>query len=349
MNKPTLRPFGHTPGGEPVELIELQNGVLSCQIITFGAALRTLSVPKRDGTPVDVVLGYDRAEDYAQQDGYLGAVVGRYANRIAEGRFSLGGEIFTLATNDGANHLHGGNVGFSHRVWQVAALGENFVTLTLESEDGEEGYPGTLSVRVTYHLDGHSLSIRYEAVTDGDTVCNLTNHSYFNLSGHNSGSVLEQEMTLFAPGYTPTDEGSIPYGHIAPVEGTPMDLRTPTPIGRHIEEDFLQLTQALGYDHNFVLEREGAGLSPAARAHSPRTGITMEVRTTLPGIQFYTGNYLNEGRPGKDGCTYGHRGGFCLETQFFPNSPNCSAFRSPVLRPGEVFDHETVFSFSVDG
>ena len=349
MNPSNLLPFGHTPGGEPVELIRLDNGTLSCELITFGAAVRALTVPDRTGTPVDVVLGYDRAEDYAVQEGYLGAVAGRYANRIAEGRFSLSGEEFTLAKNDGDNHLHGGVVGFSHRVWQVAELERDRVTLTLESPHGEEGYPGTLWARVTYRLEGRALSVRFRAVTDRDTVCNLTNHSYFNLSGHDSGPVLDQEITLFASGYTPTDEGSIPYGTVAPVEGTPMDLRASTPIGRHMDENFLQLVQAKGYDHNFALDRTGAGLSPAARVFSAQTGITMEVSTTLPGIQFYTGNYLNEGRRGKGGCAYGPRHGFCLETQFFPNSPNCPAFPSPLLRPGETYDHETVFSFSAEG
>ena len=347
MASSSLRPFGRTPGGDPVHLITLDNDVLSCQIITFGAALRTLSVPGRGGTPVDVVLGYDTVEEYAALDGYLGAVVGRYANRIAGGRFSLHGEEYTLAVNDGANHLHGGAVGFSHRVWQVEGFRPDRAVLTLESPDGEEGYPGNLSVRVTYRLEGSALSICYEAVTDKDTVCNLTNHSYFNLSGHGFGPVLDQTIALFADHYTPTDEGSIPYGSILPVADTPMDLRIPTPIGARIREEFPQLIQARGYDHNYVLRSGKGPLRPAALAFSPATGISMGVHTTLPGLQFYTANFLNEGRPGKDGRTYGPRSGFCLETQFFPNSPNCPTFPSPLLRPGEKFHHETVFSFSV--
>lgn len=244
MEEASRRPFGQAPTGQPVELLTLDNGRVRCEILTFGAALRSLEVPDRTGGRVDVVLGYGALEDYLRYDGYLGAVVGRYANRIAKGRFTLDGKEYALAVNSGPNHLHGGSVGFSHRVWQVEALERDRAVLALTSPDGEEGYPGDLTVRVTYRLDGSALELRYEAVSDKDTPCNLTNHSYFNLSGHASGPVLDQEIAIRAQRYTPTDGDSIPLGTIEPVEGTPMDLRTLTPIGAHIDDDFVQLRQA---------------------------------------------------------------------------------------------------------
>ena len=261
MTQPSRRPFGTTPGGQPVELLILDNGTLRCELLTLGATLRTLEVPGRNGSRVDVVLGYDAQEDYLTYGGYLGAVVGRFANRIARGRFSLNGKEYTLAVNDGPNHLHGGLVGFSHRGWQVEELTDDRAVLSLTSPDGEEGYPGTLTARVTYRLDGSALELRYEAVSDKDTPCSLTNHSYFNLAGHASGPVLDQEICIHAQGYTPTDGTSIPLGTVEPVEGTPMDLRAPTAIGTHIEDDFAQLRQAGGYDHNYVVEG-ACGLGP---------------------------------------------------------------------------------------
>ena len=347
MNQSSRRPFGVTRSGEPVELLTLDNGTLSCEILTFGAALRALTVPDRRGQNVDVVLGYDRLSDYETRDGYLGAVVGRYANRIARGQFSLHGKTYSLAVNNGPNHLHGGIVGYSYRVWTVEELTGQRAVLTLESPDGEEGYPGALSLRVTYTLEGSALSLRYEALAHGDTVCSLTNHSYFNLSGQGSGPVLDQVLSLCASRYTPADETSIPYGTLDPVEGTPMDLRTPTPIGAHIGDDFEQLKLGHGYDHNYVVDGPMGTLRPAARAFSPKTGIAMEVETTLPGVQLYTANFLEEGCPGKGGAVYGPRHAFCLETQFFPDSPNQPAFPSALLRAGERYDHTTRFSFSV--
>ena len=339
-------PFGVTRRGEAAELLTLNNGVLSCEIITFGAALRALSVPDREGRPVDVVLGYDSLEEYENRDGYLGAVVGRYANRIAGGRFSLNGREYTLAVNNGPNHLHGGIVGYSYRVWTVEELTGCKAVLTLESPDGEEGYPGALSLRVTYLLEGSALTLRYEALAHGDTVCNLTNHSYFNLSGQGTGPALDQLLTLNASCYTPADETSIPLGTLEEVAGTPMDFRSPTPIGQRIADDFEQLRLGNGYDHNYAVDGPMGVLRPAARASSPRTGIVMEVETTLPGVQLYTANFLEEGRPGKSGASYGPRHAFCLETQFFPDSPNQPAFPSTVLRAGERYDHTTRFVFS---
>lgn len=337
--------FGVTAAGARVELLTLDNGAISCQIITFGAALRALCVPDRDGKKVDVLLGYDTLEEYQRHDAYLGAVVGRYANRIAKGRFILHDQTYTLAVNNGPNHLHGGIVGFSHKVWTVEELTDTRAVLTLDSPDGEEGYPGHLCVKVTYNLEANGLSIRYQAHSDKDTPCNLTNHAYFNLNGQGTGPVLDQKIAIFAQSYTPTDEDSIPLGWVEPVENTPMDLRTLTPIGAQIGEPFTQLIQGKGYDHNYVLDGEVGRLHPAAQAYCGATGIEMRVETTLPGVQFYTANFLEEGRAGKDGVVYGPRHGFCLETQFYPDSPNQEAFPSSILRAGEEFDHTTRFIF----
>lgn len=345
---PSIRPFGTTPEGQTVSLITLDNGILSCHILTYGATLQALYVPDRRGRGVDVVLGYDTLEEYMAQDGYLGATVGRYANRIAGGRFSLNGREYLLAANNGNNHLHGGIRGFSHRNWSVDNCTADSLTLSLESKDGEEGYPGTLLVKVTYALQGHALSIRYHAVSDADTPCNLTNHSYFNLSGHAGGPVLDQQVQLFAQTYTPSNAESIPLGAIVPVEGTPMDLQSPTAIGAHIEEDFHQLVQGHGYDHNYVVDGEAGTLRPAARAYSGDTGITMQVHTTQPGVQFYTANFLEAGRRGKGGCAYGPRHAFCLETQNFPDAPNQPAFPRAVLKRNEAYQHTTEFIFTAE-
>ena len=343
--------FGRMPDGTEVEEITLRGGGITCKIITYGGAVRSLAVPDRDGNPVDVVLGFDTLEDYIAQDKYIGALVGRYANRIGGARFTLDGVEYTLAANDGPNSLHGGKVGFDKQVWTVEELSENAVTLSLTSPDMQEGYPGTLSVRVTYTLSDGALSIGYWAGSDKDTVCNLTNHSYFNLSGHDSGSVESQDIRLFASRYTPTVPGSIPTGEIAPVEGTFMDLRRTQPIGACIDEDFDQLVMAGGWDHNWVIDGwDGAGcqdtLRPAAWAWSPDTCIVMETFTTLPGVQFYAGNFVDGCPAGKGGAAYGKRQGFCLETQFFPDSPNRPGFPSCVLRAGEEYRSTTVYRFS---
>lgn len=341
----TITPFGNTHSGESVFLIELDNGVISCKIITYGATIQSLTVPDRNGNPVDVVLGYDTLEEYLTHDGYLGATVGRYANRIAKGQFSLNGKTYNLAVNNGSNHLHGGLQGFSHRVWHIAHSDAHSVTLSLTSDDGEEGYPGMLECSVTFALEGNALHLRYHAITNRDTFCNLTNHSYFNLDGHSAGSVLDQRIQIFADYFTPANEESIPLGTIEPVENTPMDFREPTPIGAHIHEPFSQLLYALGYDHNYVLKEAIGILHPVAAAYAPTTGITMEAETTLPGVHFYTANYLPQGRCGKGGCSYNPRQGFCLETQFFPDSPNQPQFPSALLKAGEAYDHCTIFRF----
>ena len=339
------RIFGYTPGGAEVEELTLRDGALACQILTYGGAVRSLVVPGRDGNPVDVALGFGALEDYMSQDKYMGAVVGRYANRIGGARFTLNGMEYRLAANDGPNSLHGGRAGFDKQVWSVSELSKNRVTLSLDSPGGQEGYPGALSVRVTYTLARGALSIGYWAGHTGDTVFNPSNHTYFNLSGHHSGRVEGQYIRLNASRYTPTLPGSIPTGELAPVDATPMDLRTAQPIGARINEPFGQLTLAGGYDHNWVIDGWDRALRPAALAWSPETGISMEVSTTLPGVQFYTGNYLDGCPAGKGGAVYAARCGFCLETQFFPDTPNQPSFPSCVLRAGEDYNSRTVYRF----
>lgn len=341
------RPFGALPGGGAVEELTLRAGGLSCAVLTYGGAVRALTVPDRAGRPVDVVLGFDRLEDYLAHDGHLGALIGRYANRIGGSRFTLNGAEYPLPANDGPNHLHGGPGGFDRQVWTVEALTDRSAVLALRSPHGQEGYPGTLDVRAAYTLTDGGLTIDYQARCDRDTVCNLTNHSYFNLSGHGSGPVGGQYIQICADRYTPTDRRSIPTGEIAPVEGTPMDLRRPLPMGDGWDRPFPQLALAGGYDHNWALNGWDGSLRPAARAWSPDTGIALEVLTTLPGVQFYSGNYLDGCPAGKGGAPYGRRWGFCLETQFFPDSPNRPQFPSPVLRAGAEYRQRTEYRFSV--
>lgn len=339
--------FGVMPDGTNVEQYTLTAGALSCDIITFGGSIRSLRVPDRNGRSVDVLLGFDTLDAYRTHGKSLGALVGRFANRVGGAKFTLNGTTYSLAANDhGVNHLHGGVLGYNQRVWSVDAASDTALTLSLFSPDGEEGYPGNLKVRVTYTLTEEGLTIAYEAECDKDTVCNLTNHAYFNLSGHDSGPVLDQSIQILADRYTPTDAQSIPTGEIAAVDGTPMDLRRPTPIGAHIGEDFPQLLQAGGYDHNWVVNGESGTLRPIARAVSPVTGITMEALSTLPGVQFYTANFLTGCPAGKGGVSYDKRWGFCLETQFFPDSPNHENFPSCVLRAGKPFKSTTAFRFS---
>lgn len=339
--------FGTLPNGTPVHEYTLRAGALSCSIITYGGALRTLCVPDKNGAPVDVVLGFDTLQDYQKQDKYIGALVGRYANRIGNARFTLNGQEYRLAVNNGPNHLHGGLVGFNSQVWQAEPAAENKLALRLISPDGQENYPGTLLAEVDYTLTAEGLTIAYKAKSSADTVCNLTNHTYFNLAGQASGPITGQQIQLFADCYTPTDAGSIPTGEIAEVAGTPMDLRSLTPIGAHIDDDFIQLKQARGYDHNWVINGEAGMLRPAARAWCPETGIELQVLTTQPGVQFYAGNYLGGCPAGKGGAPYADRWGFALETQNYPDAPNKPGFPSAVLRAGETYSQTTVFQFGI--
>lgn len=352
MPRPTVTraPFGTTPDGRAVELFTLSHPQgMEVAIATYGATIVSLKVPDRNGRLGDVVLGYPTLEGYLRASPYFGAIVGRYGNRIARGRFTLDGTAYQLATNDGPNHLHGGVRGFDKVVWtgQPATTDTTAgVTLTYLSPDGEEGYPGALSVTVTYTLAAsNELRVDYVATTSAPTPVNLTQHSYFNLAG--AGDILAHQLTLAADRYTPVDSTLIPTGDLAPVEGTPFDFRAPVPIGARIGQDDEQLRRGRGYDHNFVLNRAGPGLSLAARVTEPATGRTLEVSTTEPGIQFYSGNFLDGTITGKDGRVYGHRTGFCLETQHYPDSPNQPGFPGTILRPGEEHRSATVFAFGV--
>ena len=344
-------PWGTTPEGEKVDLYTLTNAHgMKATITNYGGILVSLEVPDRDGKLADVVLGYDKLEDYIKESPYFGCIAGRYANRIAKGKFSLEGKEYTLAVKNDANHLHGGLNGFDKMVWNAAPVergGAVGVRLTRTSPDGEEGYPGALTCQVTYALTAdNALVIHYRATTDAPTVLNLTHHSYFNLNGQGEGDILDHELMINADRYTPVDETLIPTGELAPVAGTPLDFTQPTAIGARINEDFVQLVRGGGYDHNFVINRGTDRLSLAAKAYAPKTGRVMEVWTTEPGIQFYAGNFLDGTLAGKDGKKYEHRYGFCLETQHFPDSPNHPGFPSVVLRPGETYRQRTEYRFS---
>ncbi len=353
--KPKLMqgPFDRTPDGQVVDLITLRNGKgLEMTVLTYGGVIMSLKTPDATGALDDIVLGFDDLKSYVEKSPYFGCLIGRYGNRIAKGKFSIDGTAYTLATNNnGVNHLHGGNKGWDKAVWGFEpfqnAKGVG-VVLTHTSKDGDEGYPGTVKAKVTYTLtDANQLIVDYEATTDKATVINLTQHTYFNLAGAKANDILGHELTLNAAQYTPVDDTLIPTGQIAPVEGTPFDFRASTKIGARIGQDNEQLTRGKGYDHNFVLTRTGAGLSEAARVVEPLTGRTMTVATTEPGIQFYSGNFLDGTRVGKGGRVYPQRSGFCLETQHYPDSPNQPTFPSTVLRPGDKYSTQTVFTFGV--
>lgn len=341
-------PFG-TADGRPVELFILTSAQgMEVGLTNFGASLVSWKTPDKEGRLADIVLGYDEVSGYQTYGGYLGALVGRYANRIGNAYFELNGKGYQLAKNDGENHLHGGNVGFSHRVWDVEITGSASVAFSLVSPDGEENYPGTLKVRVEYSLsDEGELRLDYNATSDQDTIVNLTNHAYFNLKGHDQGTILDHVVTINAEHYLPIDPGAIPLGGPAPVAGTPFDFRTPKAVGAEIDADDEQIKNGSGYDHNYVLNRTGSGLVKAAEVFHPETGRVLEVYTTKPGMQFYSGNHLTGGNKGKGGYIYPRRGGLCLETQFYPDSINRPSYPSPILRVGEEYRHTTVFRASV--
>jgi aldose 1-epimerase len=348
----SLAPFGRTPDGRVIELVTLRNphGV-EVRVMTYGGIILSIRTPDRAGQFDDIVLGHDDAAGYFSNGTYFGVLVGRYANRLAKGKFTLDGHAYALATNNGANHLHGGTKGWDQALWKAETFqnaGGVGVVLTLTSPDGDQGYPGTVNARVTYALsDKNELTVDYQAKTDKPTILNLTQHSYFNLAGPKATDILGHELQINADRYTPVDATLIPTGALAPVAGTPFDFRTPTPIGARIGQANEQLTRGKGYDHNWVLNRQGPGLRPAARVVEPTTGRTLDIATTEPGIQFYSGNFLDGTVTGKGGRVYGHRAGFCLETQHFPDSPNHPDFPSTVLRPGQEFTSRTVFTFGV--
>ena len=344
--------FGKTREGVAVSLYTLANkNGLEARITNYGGIVVSLKTPDRRGALADIVLGFDSLEGYLANPGpFFGALVGRYANRIALARFSLAGVVYKLDKNNGENSLHGGARGFDKHVWAPRELPDGGLELTYLSHDGEEGFPGTLKVTAIYHLtDTNELRIDYAATTDKLTVVNLTNHSYFNLKGAGSGDILGHIVTLNAGRFTPVDAGLIPTGELRGVAGTPFDFGKPAAIGSRIEQNDQQLKLGRGYDHNFVLNRPGDGLVLAARVEEPASGRVLEVRTTEPGVQFYTANFLDGSIHGKGGAAYGRRSAFCLETQHFPDSPNQPKFPSTELRPGQAFASTTVFRFLTVG
>jgi aldose 1-epimerase len=341
----TKQAFGRAIDGSAVDLYSLTDGKIEVRIMTYGGTVVSLRVPDRNGKPDDIVLGYDAADQYVAQTPYFGAIVGRYANRIAHGKFQLDGQTYTIPKNDGDNALHGGVRGFDKVVWTAKQIPDG-VELTYVSKDGEQGFPGTLTTNVRYTLSGGALRIEYSAITDKDTVLNLSNHSYFNLAGQGKGDILEHVLKIDASRMTPVDAALIPTGELKSVAGTPFDFRTPTAIGARINVDDVQLRLGKGYDHNFVLDHAAGQLSEAAVVYEPTTGRILRVQTTEPGVQFYTGNFLDGSITGKEGRVYNRRFGFCLETQHFPDSPNQPGFPSTELKAGQKFHSVTVFEFS---
>lgn len=344
--------FGKLPDGQDVEIYTLsnKNGV-EVRIMTYGGVVVSLRTPDRKATLDDIVLGFERVEDYLKENPFFGALVGRYGNRIAKGKFKLGGKQYTLAVNNGENHLHGGLKGFDKALWTAKPLDTTAgvgVELTHTSPDGDEGYPGALQVKVTYTLtDQNEVKIDYFAITDKETVVNLTNHSYFNLRGAGEGEIISTELTINADKFTPVDKGLIPTGEMRPVKGTPFDFTKPKPIGQNIyDESDEQIKFGGGYDHNFVLNKGAGGLTKAAEAYDSKTGRVLEVFTTEPGVQFYTGNFLDGKLSGKGNKAYNKRFAFCLETQHYPDSPNKPEFPTTTLRPGEKYQSQTTWKFS---
>ena len=347
-----LADFSKLADGKNIALYSLINKAgAELAITNYGAKIVSLIVPDKNGKMTDVVTGHNSIEDYIRsEEPYFGAICGRYGNRIAAGKFMIDGITYDqLAINNGPNSLHGGIKGFNAVVWDADQKDEQTIELKYTSADGEEGFPGELQTTVTYHLtDDNEVVISYHATTSKPTVVNLTNHSYFNLSGAGDPYIGDHVLTINADYYLPTDETAIPYGPKEKVEGTPMDFRTPHEVGERINDDFEQLKFGKGYDHTYILNKEGDELSFCARCFSPKTGIVLEAYTTQPGVQLYTGNWMTGNFEGKNGQRYPERAALCLETQHFPDSPNKPEYPSTVLRPGEVFLSQTIYKFSVE-
>jgi aldose 1-epimerase len=344
--KVTKSVFGSMPDGTKVEIFTLEEGSIKARVMTYGARLVSLEVPDRSGKIADIVLGYESLDGYtADPKSYFGSIVGRYGNRIAHATFTLDGKRYELPANDGVNTLHGGTKGFDKLVWKGQEIPHG-VELTLVSKDGDQGFPGTLTARVRYTLEAHALKIEYFATTDKDTVLNLTNHSYFNLAGEGQGDILNHLMMIPADRYTPVDSGLIPTGELAPVAGTPLDFHKATAIGARIDDPNEQMRLGGGYDHNFVLNGKMGVLQETARVVEPTSGRVLTVETTQPGVQFYSGNFLDGTLHGKHGHVYAKHTGFCLETQHFPDSPNHPKFPTSELKPGETYHSVTLFKFS---
>ncbi|MBN8733315.1 MAG: galactose mutarotase [Acidobacteria bacterium] len=347
----TKEAFGATPAGESVDVYTLSNTKgMQVRISTYGAIVVSMVVPDKAGKAGDVVLGFDSLAGYQKEHPYFGAIVGRYGNRIAKGQFTLDGTVYKLAVNNGANALHGGLKGFDKVVWRAKEMSTSDgvrLDMVYTSKDGEEGYPGTLTTTVSYTLlnERNEIKIDYEAVTDKPTVVNLTNHSYFNLAGQGEGNILNHSVTIFGSRFTPVDAGLIPTGELKPVEGTPFDFRTAHAIGERIEAKDAQIVAGKGYDHNWVLDKPAGELGLAARVTEATSGRVLEVYTTEPGLQFYTGNFLDGTLTGKGGKVYGHRAAFCMETQHYPDSPNQPSFPSTRLGPAERYRTTTSYRF----
>jgi len=343
--------FGQLPSGEDITIYTLDNTKMCVQILNYGGIIQSIKLNNKDGRVDDVVLGYDNLGNYLENPNYFGCIIGRHCNRIAKGRFTLNGVEYRLAANIGANHLHGGNEGFNKKVWNVTVIEkEEAIGLDLKyiSEDGEEGYPGTLTTHARYLLTPQNeLHVEFSAQTDKDTIVNLTQHTYFNLSGFLSETILDHELQIFADHYTPINEDLIPTGEIQYVKETPMDFRELKPIGKDIGANFSQLKYGNGYDHNWVLKHIDFHVRKAARVRDPISGRILEVFTTQPGIQLYTGNYLN-GTIGKQSHSYKKHAGFALETQFFPDSPNQKEFPPSILKVGDTYMHKTIYRFTVE-
>lgn len=343
------QPFGTTKEGKKITLYTLTNSHhMEVRAMNYGAIIVSLRVPDRKGQVADIVLGHDTLEGYFDNSPHLGGLVGRYANRIANGSFTLDGVKYSLPKNNGPNTLHGGIKGFDQAVWQGTPLkGKTGVAFSYLSKDGEEGFPGNLKVRVTYSLtEANELVIHYEATTDKPTVLNLSQHSYFNLAGEGTGDILNHEVMINADRFTPVDSTMIPTGELRPVKGTPLDFTAQTKVGARIDDNYEQLVLGKGYDHTFVLNGKAEGLVLAVRAYEPTSGRVMEISTDQPGVQFYTGNFLDGTVTGKQGHVYKQRYGLCFETQHFPDSPNHPEFPSTVLRPGQRFHSRTTLKFS---
>ena len=347
----TTQPFGKMPDGTPVEVFTLSDGTVEAQIISYGGILVSLKAPDRNGNSADVALGFDDLDGYvsnsnsAKGGAFFGALVGRYANRIALGTFKLDGKKYSLPINNAPNSLHGGPHGFNNVVWKAKQIADG-VELTYLSKDGEAGYPGNLTATVRYTLEKGELKIDYSATTDKATVVNLTNHSYFNLAGQGKGDILKHQLTLQASRFTPVDAGLIPTGELKPVAGTPFDFTKATAIGERIDADDEQIKLGHGYDHNWVLDATGGKLALAADVFEPSSGRVLQVLTTEPGIQFYTSNFLDGSVKGKSGVSYGKHAALCLETQHFPDSPNHPDFPTTELKPKQKYHTVTVFKFS---
>ena len=345
MQNMQITDFGTTSKGEAAKLYTMKNASgMEVAVTDYGAALVKVIVPDKNGNPCDVVCGYDDVKGYEDRGLFLGATVGRNANRIGGASFTINGVTYELEKNDNGNNLHSGTDFFNQRLWKVKETGDCFITFQLDSPDGDQGYPGNVQIEVTYTLtEDNAVKISYHAVPDADTILNMTNHSYFNMAGHDSGDICEQEVWLDADAYTRADSESIPTGEIVPVEGTPMDFRTKKPLGRDIDADYEAIRFGGGYDHNWVLNNHGK-FAKVAEMSSDKTGITMEVYTDLPGIQIYSGNFIVEAR-GKGGAVYHKRQACCFETQYFPDAVNKENFEGPICKKEETYETTTMYKF----